>query len=309
MRRKWLPSATLALALALAARPSHVLVHDSSHFKGLSAFALWETTDATGCIVTDALAAPVENRSPGADGSGGAAVTIGFFVYDQCRFLELVAAEAFVDLGAGDFRANDSLTSATLDATVQLFDAVSSTTIPVTLALTWSIGSAVCRDGSPHRLLSGCSSTVCRQNSSPGHAAASGPFVVVADNHTNDVDATDGPFAEVGVFVVDECHFTQILAAQTAVVLGAGDFRANNSLNAATLNVTVQLYDEVSSTTVPVTLALSWSGIGDVRRESSYLHTRGVGSSLRFRSRGSQREATVTGTFLVGTTNRSEERR
>jgi hypothetical protein len=135
----------------------------------------------------------------------------------------------------------------------------------------------------------------------------SSAFVLVADNHTNDADATDGPFAEVGVFVVDECHFTQILAAQTAVALGAGDFRANNSLNAATLNVTVQLYDEVSSTTVPVTLALSWSGIGDVRRESSYLHTRGVGSSLRFRSRGSQREATVTGTFLVGTTNYAAE--
>jgi len=121
----------------------------------------------------------------------------------------------------------------------------------------------------------------------------SSAFVLAADNHTNDVDATDGPFAEVGVFVVDECHFTQILAAQTAVALGAGDFRANNSLNAATLSLTVQLYDYVSATTIPVTLALSWSGVGDVRRESSYLHTRGVGSSLRFRSSGSQREATA----------------
>ena len=183
MRRKWLPSATLALALALAARPSHALVHDSSHFKGLSAFALWETTDATGCIVTDALAAPVENRSPGADGSGGAAVTIGFFVYDQCRFLELVAAEAFVDLGAGDFRANDSLTSATLDATVQLFDAVSSTTIPVTLALTWSGVGDVFRDDSRQSLRFGGSSYVSRENGSSRDAAASGTFLVGTTNY------------------------------------------------------------------------------------------------------------------------------
>jgi len=183
MRRKWFSSATLALALALAAGPSHALVHDSSHFKGLSAFALWETTDATGCIVTDALAAPVENRLKGAGGSGGPAVTVGFFVYDQCRFLELVAAEAFVDLGAGEFRANDSLTSATLDTTVQLFDSVSSTTMPVTLALSWSGVGDVFRDNARQSLRFGGSSYVSRESGSSREAAASGTFLVGTTNY------------------------------------------------------------------------------------------------------------------------------
>lgn len=132
-------------------------------------------------------------------------------------------------------------------------------------------------------------------------------FVLAADNHTNDVNATDGPFAEVAVVVFDQCHFTQIMDAVTAVTLGNGDFRINNSLNSATLSLTVQLYDYVSSTTVPVTLALSWSGVGDVRRETSFVLSRNGSSSSRFRSSGSEREATVTGTFLAGTTNYAAE--
>jgi len=128
-------------------------------------------------------------------------------------------------------------------------------------------------------------------------------FVIAVDNHTNNVDATNGPFAEVAVFVFDQCHFTQLMGAVTAVALGNGDFRANNSLNSASLNLTVQVYDYVSSTTIPVTLALSWSGVGDVSRETSFEFSRNGASSSRFRSSGSERHATATGTFLAGTTN------
>jgi hypothetical protein len=132
-------------------------------------------------------------------------------------------------------------------------------------------------------------------------------FVIAADNHTNDALATDGPFADVALFVFDQCHFTEIMAAEAVVDLGAGDFRSSNSLNAATLSLDVQLFDQVSSTNVPATLALAWSGVGDIRRETSFLHTRVGGSSFRSRSSGSRREATVTGTFLVGGTNYAAE--
>jgi hypothetical protein len=183
MRRKWLFSVTLALALALAARPSHALTRESSHFKGFSAFALWETTDATGCIVSDAFAGPMESRSTGAGGAGGPAATIALFVFDQCHFVELVAAEAVVDLDAGAFRINDSLSSAALNTTVQLVDAVSSTTIPVTLALAWSGVGDVSRDSFRESLRFGGSSYLSRASGSFRAATASGTFLVGTTNY------------------------------------------------------------------------------------------------------------------------------
>jgi len=117
--------AFIQLAPASAAQAATVTVF-TSHFKDLSATADFQTS--SGCVDTFV--------SVGADAS-----TAGVFItqFDTCS--STLLKEAFGQTANPDMQVDQNLRSASLHATIPVYDLVSNTTSPVAVNLTWTGGS------------------------------------------------------------------------------------------------------------------------------------------------------------------------
>ena len=88
----------------------------------------------------------LDARPPGR-GSTSSGVFLAISQYDFCTATQLLSADGFTDLADDDFQVFGNLMSATLNATVTVFDYVSMTSFDVYVDLVWTgaivVGGAV----------------------------------------------------------------------------------------------------------------------------------------------------------------------
>lgn len=153
-------------------------------FRGEGASAIFTSVDGSGCVWTDVYVNPNEGifQSPPGKGSPSSGVYMFITQYDSCTATQLIAAEGFASLADPDFQVFGNLSSATLNATVTLFDYVSETSFDVFVDLTWNGTSSVIRESSRYHFSAPGCKFKSRFNGSFRPAVATG---TVSDGLTN----------------------------------------------------------------------------------------------------------------------------
>jgi len=173
-----------ALVVAMFSQSSIVSAADVYKFKGYSAAAYFSATDPSGCIVTGGTVFVFENisHSPPGPGSFSTDVLIDFFKEDQCTHTPLMSASNRAPAENVEFHVAGNLDSATLQATVPMFDYVTNTAFDLTVDLTWIGTSTLGHQSSQYKLnFQGCHINL-KNNSAFRYAEASG---TVSDETTN----------------------------------------------------------------------------------------------------------------------------
>jgi len=176
--------AVFALIVAMFSQSIDASAADVYKFKGYSASAFFSTTDPLGCIVTGGSVFVFENisHSPPGPGSPSADVLIDLFKYDTCTDTSLMSASNIAPADILNFQVAGNLDSATLLATVPMFDYVSNTAFDLTVDLTWTGTSSLGHQSSQFKQnFQGCHLNL-KNNSAFRYAEASGS---VSDGTTN----------------------------------------------------------------------------------------------------------------------------
>lgn len=128
-------------------------------------------------------------------------------------------------------------------------------------------------------------------------------FVIATESR---VQGQPGPadtlsYASTTVWQYDSCTDTPLLYAYGSTSpLSGSELQISKQLNSATLNTTVNLFDEVSGNTFDVVLNLSWNGVGPLSREHSTTHFRAPGCITNSRFQSKSRPAEVAGSVSDG---------
>lgn len=126
---------TLVLPCRSAAAPGQTF---HLKFTGLTANAFFDSFQ--GCVETSAFVQAFNNRLKMVGGRPETTPSafVSLFQFDNCSFTVLLSASGFADLPAGAFQMKQNLDSATLNASVDVFDSVSNTTFPVDISVSWT---------------------------------------------------------------------------------------------------------------------------------------------------------------------------
>lgn len=127
----------IVLGLVLAMFSQHTVASAGTQFKfkGDSADAFFESTD--GCLTTFVFVVGSDNMSPG-QGSASSYAGVSIFKADTCTGEILMSASGSVPLDRSDFEITGGLGSATLNATVTVFDAISGSSFDVFIDVVWT---------------------------------------------------------------------------------------------------------------------------------------------------------------------------
>lgn len=128
----------LMLALATFSQHSTALAGGNFRFRGDTADAYFSSFD--GCVYTDMYLYVSDGINQSPPGPGGASSGTGLFIYqyDSCTDTQLLGADGFASLASPDFQVSGKLSSATLNATVSMYDYVSDTSFDVSIDLVWA---------------------------------------------------------------------------------------------------------------------------------------------------------------------------
>jgi hypothetical protein len=156
---------------------------NNGHFRDLGSDAYFRTTDPAGCIVTDIsiFASQHYFQSPPGPGSEGPFASVSIFQQNVCTGILLLNAGGATTTDF-DFQVDKKLNSATLNATVHVYDGVSPSEFDIFLDLTWTgFGPTSRQTDHFHSNFPGCK-TKFRSNGLFRSAEASGS---VSDGVTN----------------------------------------------------------------------------------------------------------------------------
>lgn len=131
-------------------------------------------------------------------------------------------------------------------------------------------------------------------------------FVIASDGVFRDAPGPDTilSFASVTISQYDICNEIQLLLAYgSASPLTEGEFDISKKLDSAALNATVNLFDEVSTTTFDVDVSLSWIGTGPISRQHTNSHFHTPGCIINSHGKGTSRTAEASGSVSNGATN------
>ena len=147
----------LVLALTTFMQHSSASAASTFKFRDEGAFAFFSSVD--GCILTDVSIFASDSNSQTPPGPGSPSSGTGLFIsqYNLCTGEQLLGAEGFAPLADPDFQISGRFESATLSATVSVFDYVSGNTFDVFVDLTWTGVGSLSREGFKFRShLPGC---------------------------------------------------------------------------------------------------------------------------------------------------------
>jgi hypothetical protein len=113
--------------------------------------------------------------------------------------------------------------------------------------------------------------------------------------------------ATIVVSQIDDCTGTLLLAGDGLAVLAPGEFQIDDKLTAASLTATIEIFDFVSGTFLPVNVSVRWTGIGETFSSKDRLHQTFPGFKVLKRFDGTGRLAAASGTVSDGTTNFTPE--
>jgi hypothetical protein len=112
---------------------------NNGHFRDLGSNAYFYSTDPSGCVVTEVsiFASQHYFQSPPGPGSEGPFASMSIFQQNVCTGILLLSASGatMTDL---DFQVDQKLNSATLNATVHVYEGVSPSEFDIFLDLTWT---------------------------------------------------------------------------------------------------------------------------------------------------------------------------
>jgi hypothetical protein len=119
-------------------------------FRGESASAFFSSVDSSGCIFTDVSVFASEGVFQSSPGPGNFSSGASLFIsqYDVCLGVQLIAADGGVSLAGPDFQVVSKLQSASLHATIDVFDYVSGTPFQVAVNLGWTASAPLSRQNS-----------------------------------------------------------------------------------------------------------------------------------------------------------------
>jgi hypothetical protein len=112
----------------------------------------------------------------------------------------------------------------------------------------------------------------------------------------------DSAAASIGIFQWNECTYETLTCLYASVALPNDAFSLANNLASATLNTTLQAYNCSTGDTQPVSVAITWTGEGDVFRGNSHSSYHYPGYRVSYRSNGQSRSATPSGSVTFGGT-------
>ena len=117
------------------------------------------------------------------------------------------------------------------------------------------------------------------------------------------------PFSSVNIFIsrYDVCEDIQLLVAEGVADLAEPDLEISKKLDHAMLNTTVNVLDSLTGNTFDVSVNLAWTGIGTVTHERRNFHFRDQTCLTHTRSKGTFRDAEVTGSVSVRIANFTPE--
>jgi hypothetical protein len=114
-------------------------------------------------------------------------------------------------------------------------------------------------------------------------------------------------FAEVGLLQFDDCTGATLQAAFGDATLTDEAFQVNRELSSATLNATVQVTDEITGSTSTVEVDLTWTGTGELVRETERFHSHAPGVNFQSRFNGRFRDAEASGSVSLGGVNLAQQ--
>ncbi len=122
---------------------------------------------------------------------------------------------------------------------------------------------------------------------------------VDAFQNTSNKQTTSG--ANIFIGQMDWCTGTQFLFASGSV--SNVNFQIDQKLLSASLKTIIDVYDNVSNTTFPVSVNLTWTSTSAIGHENStfHIHTKGITENSHVNA--DFRDATASGTVSDGTTD------
>jgi hypothetical protein len=177
----------LAMALLALVLPTTAWAADVFKFKGQSADAFFASVDASGCIVTNVFVFASDDAIHNPPGSGNSSSATSLYIsqYNSCTNTQLLGASGYATLADPDFQVQ-KLDSATLNATVNVFDFVSNTSFNVSISLAWTATGPTSRQNSHFHFQSPGCTVNGQSNGTFRTASASGS---VSDGATNFISA------------------------------------------------------------------------------------------------------------------------
>lgn len=111
-------------------------------------------------------------------------------------------------------------------------------------------------------------------------------------------------FASVNLLQYDACSNTALLSAWGSVnPLAGGDLLISNRLSSASLNTTVNLFDEISASNFDVDLDLAWASTGPISRQRNRMNDNYPGCHMIQHWSGTSRPAAASGSVSARGTN------
>ena len=107
----------------------------------------------------------------------------------------------------------------------------------------------------------------------------------------------------VSIFQFDPNAQVALLDAFGFATLDDSAFSTSGNLESASLTTTVEVFDFVSGTSFPVSIALDWDGTGDLELGNSHSNFGSPGCRFISRFQGSFRSAEATGSVSDGATD------
>ena len=141
-------------------------------------------------------------------------------------------------------------------------------------------------------------------NTDPSGCIVTDVFVFAAEEvlKTPHGPADASPRSTLQISQYDTCTDTLLLAADGSTALAGSDLQVANKLKSATLDTTINVFDQVSNTSFDVTVNLNWAGTGDLIRDNQNFQIRSPGCIVNLRMHGTFRSAEASGSISDGTT-------
>ena len=105
--------------------------------------------------------------------------------------------------------------------------------------------------------------------------------------------------ADVTIHLFNSCTGEQMACGAGSFALPDGAFYFTGLLASATLNATGEIHDSCTGTDRPITVALTWTGEGEVVWGRSHSSTHSFGHHALYRQSGQHREATIDGSMTL----------
>lgn len=101
--------------------------------------------------------------------------------------------------------------------------------------------------------------------------------------------------ADVTIHLFNTCTGEQLACGAGSLEIPAGGFSVNPLLTTGRVNAAGDVHDSCTGTERPVTVALTWTGEGEIVFGRSTYSSHSGGEHVWYRQTGRQRDATVTG--------------